>query len=146
MSYLAQVVLTGEPRTLPGLHEAARVVAILVDGAHDTDVAGTLLENDGQDDTVLDANFGGSIANCNVQALKVGSAVAGAEHAGCVGGEDLVKRLPSGHGREVGCWSSIKLSAGASLERVGWDGGSPSQGEDRGEGKDGGGQHFEGVC
>lgn len=90
------------------LHETGRAVTIHVSGSAHADVAGALLHNDAEDDTLINAELCALLYRIP-DAADVLASVAGLEHLGLVEVEDSLKRLPLVHGGEFGRRTGIVL-------------------------------------
>lgn len=98
---LGETVLAGEAGAAVALHQAGSGVAVVVVGGLDTDVAGALLHDDGEDDALLDTELG-TLDDGVPDAADVLAGVTSLLHGGLVGVEDILERLPLVHGREAG--------------------------------------------
>lgn len=116
-TYLGKAVLALERGAALALHETA----VIATCALDTDVTAALLEDDGEDDTLVNADGGGGVADGDVDAADIVPSRAGVDHGLLVEAKDLSPGKPLAHGGEV-LVRAVVGAASSGLEGEGQDG------------------------
>ena len=101
-------MLTRKAWTAITLHQSGRLATVRRSGRSYTDIATALLNDDAQDDSFINADFFGNLANGVPDSSDIISGVPCAQHSGLEGVEQIVPVMdPAIHTGEVGRWTAI---------------------------------------
>lgn len=95
-------MLSRETRAAICLHQTTGLASIRGSSASNANITAAFLQNDGEDDTLFNANLLSSVLDSNGNAANIIVGIASGEHVVGVGVKDLAESVPLALGWEVG--------------------------------------------